>query len=762
VHGARQSDEGGWVVDGMEMGNGNSSSSAGMYLDPFAFQEANYQGGNAPAESSRGGVVYSMVTRTGTNAFQGAFMMTGMNHHLQADNLTPQLFSDLMAAVPARALAANPNLVPSAEVVSMLNSGMTFSGPILRDKLWFATTADYGWLNAYQLGSYNPDGTRALDDNTRHSVSIKTSWQMASGHQLHFYNLWLQKDQLHRINPSETNTFWEPTAANYQYPNRKRLHQLRWTGALSSKLLAEVGASLMTGPMINMPRPELEHGDLPRFDRVTLVNHVARGSYNTHPTSRTILRPSLSYVTGSHDFKFGYEFNRGYTEFNFFSLSHYPSGLRAITSAGVPDSVNTYNTPTEYTQFEVNHGVYVQDRWTPIRKLTLNLGLRLQRTTGGQPAACQVETIFVAARCFPEIKNVPNFLDLTPRISAIYDLFGNGRTALKFAANRYLPGLEAGFVNRINPIRLTSDTRTWTDRNGDLFPQLDELGPSSGFNFGTTNRYSEDIKRPYSNEFSVEVEHQLPGSSVISVGYYHRQIRRVIGARNLAVPRESYTPITVTERNSGQQVTVYDQAAALRGRFDTLWDNAPEMNATYNGVDISFNKRLTNRWMMMGGMSFGKDEGDIYSDSSDLNDPNFTFRRGVRDRDVPVMLKTSFLYEFPYGIRLSGTAQHFSGFPEPQTVSVGRDTVALTRVTQSVQISPAGTTRLPDVNLADVSVRKTFRFAGRRTFEPIMDISNLGNVSTVQVRTTQLGPSYGRAGSILNGRTVKFGFNVNF
>ena len=60
----------------------------------------------------------------------------------------------------------------------------------------------------------------------------------------------------------------------------------------------------------------------------------------------------------------------------------------------------------------------------------------------------------------------------------IYDLFGDGRTALKFAANRYWPGIGIGLIGSINPVQIgATDTRTWADRNGDLIPQLDELGP---------------------------------------------------------------------------------------------------------------------------------------------------------------------------------------------------------------------------------------------------------------------------------------------
>ena len=56
-------------------------------------------------------------------------------------------------------------------------------------------------------------------------------------------------------------------------------------------------------------------------------------------------------------------------------------------------------------------------------------------------------------------------------------------------------------------------------------------------------------------------------------------------------------------------MTVYNQSAATRGRFDVVFDNTPELDAHYNGVDVTANKRLSNRWMVMGGLSYGRDEG---------------------------------------------------------------------------------------------------------------------------------------------------------
>ena len=410
--------------------------------------------------------------------------------------------------------------------------------------------------------------------------------------------------------------------------------------------------------------------------------------------------------------------------------------------------------------FILDTAVYAQDKWRPTRKLTFNLGMRLEKLTGWQPEVCQEQTIFIAGRCFDALDDVPRWFDPAPRFGAIYDIFGDGRSAVKVGISRYNIGTASGHSGRVNPNRVTNDTRPWSDTNGDRIPQLNELGASTGFNLGTTNRYHPDVKRPYAIEYFTEFEQQLRGRMVVTAGFYYRGTRRLIGNKNVAVPRESYTPIEVTERVSGRQVTVYNQDPALRGQFDVLWDNFSELDTVYKGVDITINKRLADRWMLMGSASLGRNEGDIFP-SGDLNDPNFQFRYGVVGTDIPVSLKASGIYELPYGVMLSGNVQHYSGAPETTTVSVARDTVALTQVTQSIVVEPRGTTRLPSVNLVDFNARKIFRMQNR-TVEPVVELYNVFNTNAIQDRTTVLGPAYGVVGNILRGRMVKFAMNVKF
>jgi hypothetical protein len=218
--------------------------------------------------------------------------------------------------------------------------------------------------------------------------------------------------------------------------------------------------------------------------------------------------------------------------------------------------------------------------------------------------------------------------------------------------------------------------------------------------------------------------------------------------------------LNVTELNSGKAVTVYNQDPSLRGRQDFVWTNAPELNSTYNGTDITLDKRMSNGWMMTGGISIGETIGWV--GNTDLNNPNSKeFSRGVVGNDTPFSFRLSGLYELPLAIQMSGTFQHQKGFPELTQVSVGNNTVALTQGTTNIIVEPRGTVRLPALNQLDMSFRKVFRMNGKM-LQPRVDLYNMMNSATVISRVTTLGSSYGAVSNIQRGRLIKLGMHVDW
>jgi hypothetical protein len=88
----------------------------------------------------------------------------------------------------------------------------------------------------------------------------------------------------------------------------------------------------------------------------------------------------------------------------------------------------------------------------------------------------------VAARHFDAIYDYPDWKDLSPRLGAVYDLFGTGRTAIKASLMRApLGDGTKGLTLGINPVNSTvnSTTRAWTDTNGNFKPDCDLSNPSA-------------------------------------------------------------------------------------------------------------------------------------------------------------------------------------------------------------------------------------------------------------------------------------------
>jgi hypothetical protein len=763
-------DENKFTIDGMDVSalDGNATI-ATMYLDPYAFQETNFMMGAGSAENSNGGLTFNMVTRSGTNQLHGGVMYNGTFGALaDARNFDSDLRAQLLAAVPARALAANPNIEPNADIQKMYDVGAWLAGPAIKDKLWFAGTFHDQRLDSYKLGSYNPDGTPVLDDNIMWTATAKATWQMTRSAQLsYFHNL-----QYKLIGHRGGGTFADGRARNYndKYPT---VNQVKYTSPVGTKMVFDITYSRFRADDAFGSRPEVKPGDIATNDTTTQISEVALPTYRAIGMHRDQVRSSFSWFQGRHDVKVGYEYVNGARTSRFWSTS----GLRANFANGVPTSVNTYlvqltRSDTTYGadidelfRYRADeHGMFIQDRWTPIRKLVLNLGLRYETSSSFQPATCRPETQFAPGACFDKIV-APSFRDVSPRFNLVYDLMGDGRTALKFAANRYNQPINISIIERLNPVAVgnavTSDQRSWIDANNDRIPQLNEIGSSPGYVFvGANGRYADDLQRPISNEYTVEIQRQLPQNMVFSAGYTHKQTRRNIGETDTIQTLESWgAPITVTEVTSREVVQVWRRGTANSAR---LFFNSPDSDTNYNGGDITLNKRLSNRWSMMGGASWGKvtqkTRGGLRSDPHVVNYFDNVTLAGA---DRPWSYRLSGVYELPFGVSASGTWQYQAGAPEETTVVVTNQTISLPQGNTTLRVREYGDARFPTVAGLDLSFRKTFR-AGNRTFAPRIDIFNATNESTVTARITQLGPTYGRISGIQRARLIKVGLNMEF
>lgn len=757
-----------FAVDGLDVTWAGGAGSTALYYDVGMFEEVNYQVGAISAENAQGGVVMNMVTRTGTNDFHGDFYFWGTNSRLQSDNLTPALKKDLLDAIPARVKTVNPNLEPRTKILGLFDSNLSLSGPIVKNKLWWTASGKLNSLNQLVTGSYNADGTQAVDDNRIWNASGKLSYQMDSANVLHFSYNRNQKNRYHRRSAA----FTEDRAAHLQ-DQPGYVTQLKWTSTLSSRTVldASVGYSVIFFPTRN--NPQVKQGDISLLDTTSNTLRVAAATYSFRPADRGAINFSASFFFGKHELKTGYQWDRSMEHALTWSMSD-PTPLQARFRNDFRDvqDVIEYSTPSQSHSYLRENAAFVQDKWQPTRKLTLNGGIRLQKTIGYMPAECSAGNTFVASQCFGAIKNVPDWLDIAPRFSLVYDVFGNGRTALKFSANHYNRSISITYPRALSNNNTAMRTVPWTDRNGDKIPQLTELDHSAAtaFTFGNTNRYAAGIKRPTSDEYSVELQQQLPLDLVLSVSYNRRDNWREINGTNVAQPRlEAFDPVDLTIPAAfgfpSQKVTIWNIKPAFNSRRDNLMENTSARDTYYRGIDITATKRMSHRFMLLSGFSYGNQRN---RKGGDFNNPNSNWYTGeVAGGNVPISFKVAGNVNLPFGIGISANAQHFTGKPENRDYQISRAFFtaqtgkSLTPTTLTIPLAAFGTDTLPDTNLVDISIRKTFKLE-RYRLDPHMDIFNLMNAATVQNRNRDVAGAYHRVSEILSPRMFRLGFNIGF
>ena len=215
----------------------------------------------------------------------------------------------------------------------------------------------------------------------------------------------------------------------------------------------------------------------------------------------------------------------------------------------LPFSFTEYAVPAMQNTHVQIHSFYAQDQWT-MNKVTLAGAVRYDHTASVFPQQTVGPSVFVpTAIAIPEATGT-RYNDVTPRVAIVYDILGNGRTALKFNAGKYLAAADGssitgGLTNPINLFQTNSGARTWTDANGNFRPDCNlssmaaqDLRASGGdfcgaglasfLNFNTpTTTYDPAILRgwgvrPYDWNFGVQVQQQVITRVSVDVGYFRR------------------------------------------------------------------------------------------------------------------------------------------------------------------------------------------------------------------------------------------------
>jgi hypothetical protein len=656
--------EGNIQLDGMNVGSSvGGGGVSGYQYDMSNAAEVQVTIAGGLAEVDRGGPAFNMIPKAGGNRFSGSYFGALAGKWAQGSNIDATLESYGFSDLPA--------------LIRNWDTNFAFSGPLKRDRLWFysnvrtvGTYQDVPNLYANKnagdpsIWRYEADPSiKVRNDTSKQIAATRLTWQATQKNKVGFYIDYTKNCSASSVTRDsgqcrkpgngwtaagpgfgpgvpttspESGSIWDAPA---------KILQVNYTSPLSSRVLAEAGFSSFW----------TEWGDIrpvgAAVDQIAVTEQSTTAGtptsnfiYHGWPSSSGTIqqnvqfRGTVSYVTGSHSVKAGYQ--------GAYMIAKTPTFMgQQISyrfSNGSPNQLTQRIGPTLTSNRVRPLALFAQDQWTRGR-LTLQGGLRYEHVTSffpeGENGVTEANQ-FSPAFTFPRTEGVRGFNDITPRMGASYDLFGKGKTALKVSLSKYLQAPFAGDVYVIsNPAvtLVTTTTRVWTDPNGDRIAQCDFMNPAkndecdvwSNLNWGQQapgTTVNPDAltgwnKRNWDWQFSTGIQHEIVSRVSLDVAYSRRWWGNFNVTHNRALTAADYDEVTLTApqdsrlpEGGGYPVTFLvrnnQQALGVSDPYYTSDKDFGDETHYWHGVDVMINARVRNGLSFQGGTSTGRGVND--------------------------------------------------------------------------------------------------------------------------------------------------------
>ena len=657
-----RSGEGTIQIEGQNVGSSVGGGGVSGYLYDMAnAAEVQVTIAGGLADVDRGGPAFNMIPKTGGNTFSGTYFGSFAGKWAQSSNLDDELRSYGFSDVPS--------------LIKNWDTNFAIGGPIVRDRLWFfsnlrtvGTHQDvpnlYGNLNAGDPAQWTyvrDTGVKVRNANAKRIGSTRLTWQATPRNKLGFYIDYTKNctgsafrtggDQCREpgdgwtasgpgIGPGvpttspESGTIWD---------DRAKILQASYSAPLSSRLMVEGGFSSFFTKWGDI-RP---YGALTDFIPVTEQlsneltqtpnsNFIYRGwnAVGSTDQQHATFRGAVSYVTGSHSFKTGYQ--GGYLVAK--STTMVGSQISYRFSNRAPNQLTQRLGPSMTSSRVRYDAVYAQDQWTRDR-LTVQAGLRYEHANSYFPDGENgviADHQFGSAFTFPYSEGVRGYHDITPRMGAAYDVFGTGRTAVKVSVGKYLQSAYAGEAYTIgNPgVTLVQTTsRQWLDPSNDRIAQCDFMNPLANGECGawTDLNWGKSVQttdvnpavlegwgvRNWDWQFSVGVQHEVAPRVSVDVSYARRWWGNFFVTHNRALGPSDYDQVTLTAPadprlpgGGGYPVTFLtrnaNQALGVSSPYYTTTSDFGDESSYWHGVDVSVNARTQFGLVLQGGTSTGR------------------------------------------------------------------------------------------------------------------------------------------------------------
>jgi Carboxypeptidase regulatory-like domain/TonB dependent receptor len=732
-----------FIVDGVSA-NDDAADLTGTYYSEEVIDQFQVvtSGGIAEFGRASGGVV-NILTRSGTNDWRGSLYGFFRNQRFDARN----------------------PLAPTKDRLTQAQYGLTIGGPLRSDRTFFFTNFEQTRRNYSAVLTISPTAVNTINNRLRATnypgSLVETGVVPASFDTTNFFT---RID--HSINPRNQ------LAARYSLyhidaVNSRSVGGLnavsRGTGLKDTDQTLQVSnVTTISSRTLNEARFQFTNSrlDAPVNDALGPaigISGVANiGIATVSPQGRDInlfeAVNNLSTQRGAHSLKAGggFLYNRvnilfpGALEgvYQFTSLNNFLTGnyLSYQQAFGVPSQF----------QSNPNVGIFVQDEWRVRPALTINAGVRYDLQF--LPDPIQTDTDNIAPRL--GIVWAPG--DRKTVVRASYGLYYD-RIPLRATSNALQRDGSKYLVVQLSP----------SQPGAPVFPNILSVQPAALPTKPNITRIDPNIEASYTQQANLQIERELPGNAVVSVGYLHVRASHVILSRNVNVPT---VPASAGIPNLG--------------RPDPNWGNISRFessgNSYYDGMVVSFNKRASRWANVRASYTLSKtiDDAGNFFFSSVQNNFNIRDDRGRSDNDQRHRLVLSGSFEAPQKGKSNGFERVLRGFQLgyiftygsrlPFNVLLGSDR----NLDTNNNDRPAGvgrnTGRGFDFASLDLRLSRKFRITERVDLQLLAEGFNVLNRANFGVPNNTFGPgatplaTFGQPTAAFDPRQFQFGMKLSF
>jgi Carboxypeptidase regulatory-like domain len=646
-----------WAMDGVVITDMGAIGSSPTYYNFDAFEQIQISTGGTDVSLATGGVTMNLVTKRGTNEWRGSGRYLLTDDSWQASPSSGE--GDLAAPGPWNDFTAQPRFEQGNAIVQIEDYGVEAGGPAVRDKLW--VWGSYGVQDIDLLtlaGVQGSTGPGSHDTTRLESHAGKLNAQLGQNNSATlFYNYGDKIKSGRNAGPTR------PAATTWNQTGPTDIEKVEDTHVFNSNFYLTGMASHVGGGFELAPAGG-GIGD-PAFPNVVrLPGLIWQNSFRLYQTDRPQdqYKADGSYFFntggGSHELRFG----AGYRNVKVDSFSTWP-GQQLVGLAsnplpsgfcdGNPHCYLGFNRTDRNVSDRVEYtSAYAQDTVT-FGNFTANVGLRYDEQVGTNNASDILAPPvpfrtpdgdpLTAGGTFPG--GDPGFTwdSVTPRLGLTYALGQQRETLLRASYSRFADQLGSTVVTNTNPANYQYGYFAWSD-DGDFALTADEVGQYFAYNgidpndpgLHLLNATDRGLRAPTTDEVVLSVEHALAPEFVVGLSATWRQYQDVLEFERLIVvdpvagggigrphQRSDYAlthQLTGTlPDGSSFSIPIYTLAPGLAYNGGTFLTNG-DRRQDYLGVSLTFNKRLVDRWLLRGHVTWSDWSWDV--PGAENEDPN--------------------------------------------------------------------------------------------------------------------------------------------